>query len=304
MKKFLTLSVAAAAMLGLASCSSDEPAVPVKDGSVRFNINLPAEVGTRAFADGTKAVALTYAVYEHGSNTPIIQSREEVRFEDLHATVELQLVNGKSYDFVWWAAVPNNPYYAFKATDQEIQIKYSNAVTNQEDRDAFFQHTTITNVQSGFVEDVVLRRPFAQINIGTNDLNEPAVKNAFGDDWSGLTTSLKVPTYTHLNLMTGEVYGDTSVTFAPAGIPAGETFPLSGYEYLSMDYVLVPADKTEVDMELYVHGAGAESIGLYNIPVQRNYRTNIVGSLLTSTGTFNIVIDPIFEQPDYNEIFR
>ncbi|MBQ2400278.1 MAG: hypothetical protein II308_09465, partial [Muribaculaceae bacterium] len=32
-----------------------------------------------------------------------------------------------------------------------------------------------------------------------------------------------------------------------------------------------------------------------NIPVQRNYRTNIIGKLLTTPSQFNIVVDPIFE---------
>ena len=32
-----------------------------------------------------------------------------------------------------------------------------------------------------------------------------------------------------------------------------------------------------------------------NAPLQRNWRTNIVGEILTGEGTFNIVIDPTFD---------
>jgi hypothetical protein len=44
--------------------------------------------------------------------------------------------------------------------------------------------------------------------------------------------------------------------------------------------------------------AGANPINelkVYNAPLQRNWRTNIVGEILTGEGTFNITIDPIFD---------
>ena len=38
-----------------------------------------------------------------------------------------------------------------------------------------------------------------------------------------------------------------------------------------------------------------------NIPIRRNYRTNVSGNLLTKQGTINVTIDPEFEQPDLND---
>ena len=92
-------------------------------------------------------------------------------------------------------------------------------------------------------ETVRLYRPFAQINLGTNDLQTPAVAPLKPN----LKTSLATKAYSTLNLLTGAVTDETNVTYGFNNPPAGETFPVAGYEYLSMDYLLEPADKTLVD---------------------------------------------------------
>ena len=38
-----------------------------------------------------------------------------------------------------------------------------------------------------------------------------------------------------------------------------------------------------------------------NIPIRRNYRTNVSGNLLTKQGTINVTIDPEFYKPDIND---
>lgn len=61
-------------------------------------------------------------------------------------------------------------------------MNYDNAMQNDEKRDAFFNvvHDLKVDVNTSD-QTVVLRRPFAQLNIGSRDLNEPAVKTAFPD---------------------------------------------------------------------------------------------------------------------------
>ena len=76
-------------------------------------------------------------------------------------------------------------------------------------------------------------------------------------------------------------------------------FPVAGgYKYLSMDYLLVGADKATVDVAF--NYGGPQSRTFTNVPVQRNYRTNIYGSLLTNTTDFNVVIEPAFATTNYN----
>ena len=295
MKKISYLAAASIALLGLASCSNEEIPAPVQgDGNVSFTLQLPAELGTRAFGDGEKAKDLYFAVYEAESKTPVIVSNAEYQFTGLQTTVNLKLANGRSYDIIWWAQSPDVDCYTFKADEQTVEINYTGVLTNDENRDAFFQHTSIANVQTSFNQTVRLYRPFAQVNVGTNDLNEPAVRTAYGENLENLKTSMKTKAYKTLNLLTNEVSDEVDVTFEPNVIPSAETFPVAGYDYLSMDYLLVPAEKTLIDITYSILGGGADDIDMTNIPVQRNYQTNIFGQLLTSNGQFNVIIMPAF----------
>lgn len=63
MNRILLCSGVAALLFGAASCSSDfdQPGVS-GDGNVHFSVQLPEGMRTRAFADGTTAKNLAYAV--------------------------------------------------------------------------------------------------------------------------------------------------------------------------------------------------------------------------------------------------
>lgn len=299
MKKLLIPCLACAAVLSLASCASDEPLNNGNaggDGNATFTLNVPDQLSTRAYGDGTKALDLYYAVYETGTTTPIITSNAEVHFTGLKATVSLKLVNGKTYDIIWWAQSPEVNCYTFNADTQSITVDYNGVLSNDENRDAFFQSTKGIKVAGAINETVKLYRPFSQVNLGTNDLAEAAVapiKDA-------ITTQLTTTAYTSLNLYSGEVTGQTTVVYGYNNIPTGETFPVPGYDYLSMDYLLVPADKTLVDCTFSIADGNAankvlNTISVPSVPVQRNYRTNIYGQMLTSTATYEVVIEPMFD---------
>ena len=75
-----------------------------------------------------------------------------------------------------------------------------------------------------------------------------------------------------------------------------------------MSYILPSAaptgyEKAALENVAFVFASNGEPIefnqGLNNVPVQRNWRTNIVGKILTGDITFNIVIDEEFED-DHN----
>lgn len=306
MKKLIYSAIACGAVLSLASCSSEEPAIAEKgDGNVNFTLELPSGIATRAFGDGTSALNLSYAVYEHGSKTPIISSKDEVKFNNLRAMVSLNLVNGKNYDIIWWADNEAAPY-DFKADEQTVTVSYDGIAVNQENRDAFFNTTTTGTVTGPINQTVQLRRPFAQVNVGTSDLAEPAVTAAFGTGLTSLNTSIKAKAYQTLNLISGEATDETEVTFAAGNVPSGETFPVAGFDYLSMDYLLMTSSQEIQDMAIEIYNGTAlyNTVNVSNVPVQRNYRTNIYGQLLTSTSDYNVEIVPDFETPDYQVTFK
>lgn len=305
------LPLMAAALIGAASCSNEEiPQTVTGDGNVTLTATLPDGMLTRAFGDGNTATRLSYAVYNAGSTTPIagmtVDGDNALTMAGRTATVNLKLVTGRSYDIIFWAesesvhnATGTKPY-TVTWDGQILDVNYNEILSNDENRDAFFVKHTI-EVNGPVSEEVVLRRPFAQVNFGSDDLNESAVTDAFGTD---LKTSLKTQTYTQLNLGNGEVANQVEITYEADGLPEGENFPYEPetYGYLSMNYLLVPASRSIVDLELAVSNAAGviNTVNVSAAPVQRNFRTNIYGSLLTSAADFNVRIDPIFDQPDIN----
>jgi hypothetical protein len=94
------------------------------------------------------------------------------------------------------------------------------------------------------------------------------------------------------------------VTFTASGL-ASTTEELvtnsSSYTWITMDYMCMMDDKSTVDVTAYfeVTGIGTVHHDLTSVPVQRNYRTNIVGDLFTTDAKLEIIIDPAFEKPDH-----
>ena len=71
------------------------------DDMVRFTIELPGNVDSRAISDGTKANKLTVAVYDdHGNELDKIRVNMDIPHQ---TTVEFKLVKGQKYSFAFWA---------------------------------------------------------------------------------------------------------------------------------------------------------------------------------------------------------
>ncbi len=299
MRKPLYFSAAIAALFAT-SCSNDmvQPAGNDGDGNVMVKLTLPENMATRAFGDGLTASKLQYAVYHTGSQTPIINS--EATFNGLETVLNLQLVNGQTYDFVFWAADPNGSHYSFDAANQTVTVDYSSLSGNDETRDAFFGQLTGVAINGPASLEATLKRPFAQINLGSNDLSLPAVTSAYPDFKSSLTVA-GLPTA--LNLLNGSVSGDAgNVVFGASSTPTGEIFPVGNYDYVSMNYILVGSEKEVKDLTFDFHNGEnkVSSLPLSSVPVQRNYRTNIYGSVLTSPADITVKIEPTFDEPDNN----
>ena len=298
MKRYLlsTFTIAAAALL-VTSCNDemDNGLKTGNEGTVTFTAQLPSEMGTRAFADGLTAKHLQYAVYEAGQSTPLKVFGDETtvvgeaEMVNLKKSVTLKLTSGKSYDVIFWADATTDSPYTFNPASQEVSVDYSKVNNNSDNCDAFFKKETIT-VSGNQSVDVKLTRPFAQVNIGTDDFDAAKA--------SGLEvtqTEVVAKAFATLNLATGKVSDEADRTFTMKAIPTASDgeFPVAGgYKYLSMDYLLVGADKATVDVAF--NYGGPQNRTFTNVPVQRNYRTNIYGSLLTNTTDFNVVIEPAF----------
>ena len=296
MLKKLMYLMAASVMLFATSCENDAD-VALNAGEaavVTFSVGTP-EIVSRAYSDGQTATVLQYAVYdEDGVLLPALT----VTDGEIHGstTVNLKLTTGKEYSVIFWAAAPNAPYIVDFA-NKTMTVDYNGVLSNDENRDAFYKYHTF-KVAGAQTEVIELKRPFAQLNVGTSDYVD-AAKAGYVPTKSAVTVS---NIYNTLNFADGTVSGNEAITFDYNTIPVGETFPVQGYEYLSMNYLLVAAQKSLVEIEFGytendANDAMTRTVG--SVPVQRNYRTNIFGQLFTSDVAINVEIVPEYEEPDY-----
>lgn len=294
---FKTLIAIAATPLLLLSCSDEVKLATESEGEnlVSLTVQLPEELGTRAFGEASKIKSLKYAVYPQGEQQPLAmfdgKTAKTVEMTGLSKNVQLQLASGKKYDVIFWAAA--DEVGAQSKFDETTQVAtLAPTVCSNEADDAFFAKAEI-DVNGNLQQTVKLYRPYAQLNIGTDDLAAAAASG-----YTVTKTQVATQAYSAINLASGSVVGNaTDVTFSYADIPdASETFPAgSAYNYLSMNYVLVPDYKTIADVTLdYTNGTTPMKRTFTSVPLQRNYRTNIYGSLLTNSVDFNVVIEPAF----------
>ena len=300
MKRLFFATICAAAILAT-SCEKSFDDVAVggdKAVTLSVNIGLP-EMSTRAFADGTKATELKYAVYEGTAETGLtkIDNEEYCGTTDIHLHTKLSftLLKDHKYGLVFWAAAPedDSPYKVVFGEDGATMSYNKTALSlNSDNNDAFYAYTEVTVTGDNSVS-VQLFRPFAQINIGTNDFKKA---ETLGIDTESLTSYVQVPVSGSLNLVTGEV--ETSATAGTVrfegGVPENESYPVDGYKYLAMAYVLVGSGQETIDIEFgYSNDSGVETTRkIGSVPVRRNYRTNIYGALLTSNLDVNVDIEP------------
>ena len=308
MKKVILLSIAAVAMLLTASCQKDnlKGYEAGETAEVGFTIDLPVELTTKAIGDGSTATELYYSVFsQNGEYLQSLAQAAPVAVEGNTASLKLKLVRNYTYTLVFWAQAPDAPY-TFDAETGVVTVDYAGDA-NDEARDAFCQvHTFKVPDQASYDETVYLYRPFAQINFGAADL-APITELGLAME-STVAISGLADTYDMLN---GTVSGNATTALdlntVPAQFTPAETLFVQGqeYGYVSMNYVLAPVNAykelANVTATFAYNGETVE-VDVPNVPFQRNYRTNIVGSFFTGDVTFTIIVDEEFNQPDYDMV--
>lgn len=295
--------LAAAALTLLAVSCNKEQVTEVPDGQmvdVTFTAALPGEMATKAIGDGQTAKTLYVSVYENDDAKTKLDLDKTATFTDLKTQVTFSLVKGKTYNFVFWAqAAEGAPY---DVTDlKNIKISYEGAEANDEKRDAFYATRKELKVNGALTETIKLYRPFAQVNFGTADYD--AAVAAGVEPVKSVFTATDVATIFDTFEAEGKEAKDV-VTFTESALP-GETLVTKAgdYKWMTMNYIL-PMGKQDAK---HISNVTAEFIPETGItvkasspqtPVQNNYRTNILGNLLTSQVIFNVEIVPIFNEPD------
>ena len=311
MKKLVYSILAAAAVLSAASCQRETQMAREQGGlvDVTFQVGLQG-LQTKAFSDGTSATTLDVYVYSARTDgdvlLPNLTQQKENAFQNLTAQVTMKLVRGENYKIVFWAHAPQSPY----TVDPDnatltVTSTVANApapAANDELRDAFLGkfEGAVTTAVSASVE---LTRPFAQLNVLTTDADwEAAIAN--GITFAGSSMKLTAPS--EMNLLTGEVSKEVAMEFAMAPITEAVNIPQyeTGYKWIAMNYILAADTKTLIGeankpFTFAVYREGQADLlfeqNLVTIPVQRNYRTVIVGDVFCVDGSFTVSIVPDYD---------
>ena len=294
--------LAAAALTFLAVGCNKEQVTEVPDGQmvdVTFTAALPGEMATKALGDGQTAKTLYVSVYENDAEKTKLDLDKTATFTDLKTQVKFSLVKGKTYNFVFWAQAEGAPYVV---TDlKNIKVKDYTTGANDEKRDAFYATRKELKVNGALTETIKLYRPFAQVNFATADYAD-AMKAGFNPAVSSFTASEAATTF---DTFAEEGKDKVEVALTETEIPADVLKTLDGKTYtrLAMNY-LIPVGKQgeshniDVAATFKANNGEAVTVSAPNAPVQNNYRTNILGNLLTSQVIFNVEIVPIFNEPD------
>ena len=304
MKTFKYLAAAALTMLAV-SCNKEQ-VTEVPDGQmvdVTFTAALPGEMATKALGDGQTAKTLYVSVYENDAEkTPLGDLDKTATFTDLKTQVTFSLVKGKTYNFVFWAQAEGATCYDIDDL-KNIKISYDGAVANDETRDAFYATRKELKVNGALTETIKLYRPFAQVNFATADYEE-AKEAGFEPAVSSFTASEAASTF---DTFAAKGENPVSVALTETEVPADVLKTLDGKTYtrLSMNYLIpvgAQGESHNIDVAATFKANNGEpvSVSAPNAPVQNNYRTNIIGNLLTSQVIFNVEIVPIFNEPDYD----
>ena len=299
------ISFIVASLLVLASCSkSGEAGFPGKEKvSVSFTASLAEYGSTKALFDndgaGIHADRCRLQVWSEDK----LFYEETAAVNDFKAIFEdLVLVKDQVYDFLFWADNTSGAYYV---TDNLNEVKLSGTYVGGNDkRDAFYAAIVGKTVVETFSQEVELHRPFAQLNVITTDI--PAIRaqitedNRFADSVpEKVSLALTAPTV--FNVRTGAVSEPGDITYTAPVYTNPYKTTAEARNTLSMDYLFAPTeDGSVVDVKFSAKfpsrggAAGFADIdySFSNVPLRRNYRTNISGALITVTGKVNIEIKP------------
>ncbi len=298
MKKEFILTILSLLLFPFSSCkdNNDLPELPEECVTVHFGLNFigMSDASTRSlasgykYADGKSISVLKCYVYNqaNGSNSAPIKEID-IDVKDVNGNkggdISLQLPKNQNFDIIFiGTSIPQTPSTSklyYNTTERTMTVNYS--VGNDEELDCFYAVKKNVTTETALSDIVELRRPFAQLNIGTQDYvsynaNTPIKNIAVSVD--GI--------YNKFNLMDGEVIGSPQkINFTAAAVPSGQVFPVADVSYLSMNYLLVNHRKL-VDITMTVNHTStateANVIDIKNIAVERNYQTNVHGKLLLS----------------------
>ena len=293
MKKTL-IQIAAISLMAmtLLACGKEDIKLPEVGESVTFTVQT--DCGTKALGDhdgaGANVDRCKVAVYmlTSDSSTPYkIYDKPEVnKHNNLSYSFTVNLLVQQTYQIVVW--VDKAGLYDVNDELTSVTRVPGDVTCNSDAYDAFYASVPFVH-GTDMVTAIVAKRPFAQLNLITQDLDPAAQPTEI---------SLTYASPQSFNPLTATVGTEmTSVTYKADRPYYSST---EGTEHtLAMNYVFAAAETQTILPTVKLtalKGSTTVETQIANVPVQQNYRTNITGKLLTTSGTTSVNLTSTLEQ--------
>ena len=319
MKKLIYCALALAAGLFATSCQQENLEPVAQEGTVTYTIEVP-EVVTKAIADGKNVDRLFYEVYKtdvkdqtdlstgavllYKKDMGMVTSNEATS----RANVTLNLVQNQYYTVLFWAQCGAEGQGVYNVSNLRA-VTYKDAASIESNHENYAAFYAVDCISDSTPRDkkIYLKRPFAQLNIGT-DYTIDYEKDPYAIEMLESQVTVKqVPTV--FNVANSEVSNVQDFTFNMHNV-LGDMLDVNdhAYKYVAMNYMFAGEKRTaEVSYTIKAKmttqdGTPIDNVELHrtviNVPLSENYRTNIVGNLLTNATEYEVIVDADWAEKD------
>ena len=323
MKKLIYCISAIATLFFAASCAKENLEPVAQNSRVTYTIEVPGAAATKVIGEKDADIAmvnqLVYEVYRTEAQAAneftapeTLLYHETARMIDGKSIIELELVNDQNYRVLFWAQCEGNGVYTVDNL-KAVSVNTTNANANAENYAAFAGSDFIKDGEELVGRKVTLVRPVSQINIATTP---ESLTLGTGNQ---TTVTFASSAVTVKSLATKGISNTYNVATAePGELNAEYTFKATDpddlsestiqvgtkdYNYVAMSYVgFAPATgaNVEVSYTIVTDNVGTIKNTVPNVPLKPNYRTNIIGNLITSESDYEVVLDREWSTPDEN----
>ena len=272
--------------------------------TISFDVDVPeTAVVTKGISSASTTNELICQVFINNSDyTPVpeLTTIAPVDVSTHKAKVEFKLVKGNKYAFIFWAQTSGTGYY--NTSDlRSVKMNVENVKANDPKMDAFWATETLTATADPSTKTKTLLRALAQVNFGAETLDR---SDALTVASSSITMKGVADTFhPFLGNKSTACDGTVDITFAENEAITDEQLKVADkyYDYLATAYVFAPKSAkqlADISATFKLTNGKTTTVSAPNAPYQGNFRTNILGDLLTVGSTWTITIDPGFKGGD------
>lgn len=297
---FKTFAIAAMAVLAGACAKEQVGSADGETVEMTFNVDVPeTTITTKGLSDAAQVDELRFQLFiKEGTGYKMVQD-QTVPVTNKKAAVKASLVKQQHYEAAFWAQTSGTDFY--ETTDlRAVKMNIAKVKANEPKMDAFWMNDGFTATVAR-TKTIIMKRALAQVNFGT------VVPT--GADALSITKSQVVMkgVPTTLNVLLGNKdnshSGSEDITFQDNAPISGEKLIIADggtqYDYVATAYVFAPKSGdllTDVSAKVTFNNGNYTTISAPNVPIHRNYRTNILGNLLSVDGEWNITITEGFDK--------